>query len=535
MSTPLEEAREAMQEAQKKLKDAKARFTAGWKRRNGEELTEQYDQEFETNALLKRFNDNLQRKEAIYLEEKKGEQQQCIGIGASGSPTSQSPEISLHERIARLDAPSTYASNFKNKVSGKEVILCHRPPGSSGLPVVALCSVFSEFQKLCTTVNVSDEDCDFVVGLCFEMSGSFSDEKARESTFHNCLRSYLGDDYPLSIPTHKCGTNTTTNDGCIQLPNLAGATGAIIELKKEVGTGGGCPFVQGACSYAKYVGFCLETNSPFATSQFPCFGIYMAGPYIGFSGFLTTDVILCDPLTNVFPLIFLGHDKFGSMLSLARVFKSFKISLANLRDWYDARTRVNFATRLFPDIDSISGVPFTYFQQPLAGKTIFVVQLQDGTNALLKITESYSEETHIFCNLQGFAPKLIGVERRHIGLVYVLMEFDPEMVIMTVFTGDRHFARNQIINRLTVLHQAGFVHGDFRLNNIMISPSNINKIWFIDFDFAGKTGVARYPPFLNRTDIQWPEGVNCMEIVRPEHDLAWIHSNGGDSNRNLLT
>ncbi len=81
MSTPLEEAREAMQEAQQELDDAKARFTAGWKRRNGEELTEQYDQEFETNALLKRFNDNLQRKEAIYLEEKKGEQQQGIGIG----------------------------------------------------------------------------------------------------------------------------------------------------------------------------------------------------------------------------------------------------------------------------------------------------------------------------------------------------------------------------------------------------------------------------------------------------------------------
>ena len=81
MSTPLARAEEAMNKAQKKLEEAEARFTAAWKRRNGEELTEQYDQEFETNALLKRFNDNLQSAREVYLEEKKGEQQQGIGIG----------------------------------------------------------------------------------------------------------------------------------------------------------------------------------------------------------------------------------------------------------------------------------------------------------------------------------------------------------------------------------------------------------------------------------------------------------------------
>jgi hypothetical protein len=86
MSTPLERAEEAMNKAQKKLEDAEARFTAGWKRRNGEELTDQYDQEMKVE--LKEFNDNLQSarqvllsKEAIYLEEKKAQQQQGIGMG----------------------------------------------------------------------------------------------------------------------------------------------------------------------------------------------------------------------------------------------------------------------------------------------------------------------------------------------------------------------------------------------------------------------------------------------------------------------
>ena len=73
-----------MNKAQKKLEEAEARFTAAWKRRNGEELTEQYDQEFETNALLKRLNDNLKRKEESYNLLLRQLPQQGIGMEANG-------------------------------------------------------------------------------------------------------------------------------------------------------------------------------------------------------------------------------------------------------------------------------------------------------------------------------------------------------------------------------------------------------------------------------------------------------------------
>jgi hypothetical protein len=77
MSTQdIAEAKAAMQKAQKELEDAEARFIAGWKRRNGEELTDQYDQEFGTNALLKRLNDNLQSARKLFNDFK----QQGIGI-----------------------------------------------------------------------------------------------------------------------------------------------------------------------------------------------------------------------------------------------------------------------------------------------------------------------------------------------------------------------------------------------------------------------------------------------------------------------
>jgi hypothetical protein len=79
MSTPLEEAREAMQEAQQELKEAKAAYTEDFKRKNPS--ASEVDLLEYLEAKLNRLNDNFQSAREVYLEEKKGEQQQGIGIG----------------------------------------------------------------------------------------------------------------------------------------------------------------------------------------------------------------------------------------------------------------------------------------------------------------------------------------------------------------------------------------------------------------------------------------------------------------------
>ena len=77
MSTPLERAESAMQEAQKELKEAKARFTAVWKRRNGEELTDQYDQDMKVE--LKELNDSLAQSKETYNLLLRQQSQQGLG------------------------------------------------------------------------------------------------------------------------------------------------------------------------------------------------------------------------------------------------------------------------------------------------------------------------------------------------------------------------------------------------------------------------------------------------------------------------
>lgn len=89
--------------------------------------------------------------------------------------------------------------------------------------------------------------------------------------------------------------------------------------------------------------------------------------------------------------------------------------------------------------------------------------------------------------------------------------------------------RTALYKILDVLREQGFVHGDFRPNNLLINvttPPNDCIIHFrpsdrpsdlalpylkvIDFDWSGLAGRVEYPPHRN-PEVEWP-GVNGMAI-----------------------
>jgi hypothetical protein len=78
MSTPLEEAREAMNKAQKKMEDAEAAYTEDFKRKNPS--ASEVDLLEYLEAKLKTLNDNLHDRQT-YLTALVNQQQQGIGIG----------------------------------------------------------------------------------------------------------------------------------------------------------------------------------------------------------------------------------------------------------------------------------------------------------------------------------------------------------------------------------------------------------------------------------------------------------------------
>jgi hypothetical protein len=52
-------------------------------------------------------------------------------------------------------------------------------------------------------------------------------------------------------------------------------------------------------------------------------------------------------------------------------------------------------------------------------------------------------------------------------------------------------------------------------------PRN-NKVKFVDFDWAGKSGVSRYPLLLSQ-QIQWSDGVrDGLTVMEKQHDIDML-------------
>lgn len=69
-----------------------------------------------------------------------------------------------------------------------------------------------------------------------------------------------------------------------------------------------------------------------------------------------------------------------------------------------------------------------------------------------------------------------------------------------------------------------FVHGDLHGQNIMIRTINsLVEVKFVDFEWAGKNGIARYPYFKNNTDLIWHQQAVDGELITSEHDIYLIN------------
>ena len=72
---------------------------------------------------------------------------------------------------------------------------------------------------------------------------------------------------------------------------------------------------------------------------------------------------------------------------------------------------------------------------------------------------------------------------------------------------------------MNLLHQADFVHGDLRSNNIFVLADSVR---ITDFEWAGVKEQSTYPLFMNHTDLTWPDGARDGQPIKQEHDLWWL-------------
>lgn len=142
----------------------------------------------------------------------------------------------------------------------------------------------------------------------------------------------------------------------------------------------------------------------------------------------------------------------------------------------------------------------------------------DGqTQVCVKFVRScYGIKLHDFLAKNQLAPKLTLYKHLPGRWVAVVME----KVNGSYLDNMTEPLRKTLNKAVDLMHAENYVHGDLRLQNILVVK---NSVCIVDFDWAGECGTARYPLELYKgEDDRWHPDVKCGGIIEKEHDTYQI-------------
>ncbi|KAG9312767.1 hypothetical protein JVU11DRAFT_7204 [Chiua virens] len=410
--------------------------------------------------------------------------------------------------------------------------------------------------------DVPDSVVREVRDLMAEFSLIFTKENARQSHLKSLLSAAIN--YPL---TSENNSDKTLPDFVVRSSCGASPTYLVVgEEKNEFGDGGSDPSAQAAFSFMRTVSqhevkvTIPRSLPPCFTGAFsaqmeklrlkcccPAFIIAHAGPWLTIMGGVVTSNCIVQRLTDFLWIpVHSTHDD-GQFRRIARVFYALRESIEALDSWYKSvdalpafdtsvskpHPRFFPSARAYRDGDSNTLVEFAY-QKPLENDascvTYHAKTLEDNPkDVVVKFVTSYGVDVHREMASAGYAPKIL-----YYGPINVTPDMptygDLRMVVMEYVNGwtlGNAFAQakvpgsfeSDIRHAFKHLHDSGYVCGDLRSPNIMITTEG--KLRLIDFDWAGKTGEVRYPAAVSRS-VDWPAGVQGGAFIRQEHDRAML-------------
>ncbi|CAG8591832.1 26740_t:CDS:2 [Racocetra persica] len=455
---------------------------------------------------------------------------------------------------SKLGEPEEWYKRQKNNAVDA-ICLNHCPStASSSVPVSLLCSVFGKFKDLCNELLESEDNL-FAYDFCFEMVKYYNYESERQTKANKMLSEYLKRSVQPIVTEDHCHTDGTVcyGDG----PNAYREVN--VKYKRHNCSSDACPYLEN-CGY--YLIFCAKKkeHSFYHVTNFSCFLIEISGivinlvdmswsefatnftflgPYFSVSGAVFADVAIVDPLTPVFPLIWQKHDE-AMMVSIAKTFRALKISL-RLLDQYYANV-----DELIQDEPQTDHPVHPSFPEVIIDDKSYMVQInfQVSTNLLWEVTllneqgphltayvkaaqkHRYSLDIHKLLDEVGYAPKVFTTSVIPGNWILVYMESLNNHSILHNITSNlddqkRSSLRKKIKEVAEYLHNSGYIHRDLCEGNILVRQLEDNEfdVKLIDFEWSGKVGSACYSPFMNRKNIQWPDGAEDWKLVTKNHDL----------------
>ncbi|PFH48177.1 hypothetical protein AMATHDRAFT_129073, partial [Amanita thiersii Skay4041] len=139
----------------------------------------------------------------------------------------------------------------------------------------------------------------------------------------------------------------------------------------------------------------------------------------------------------------------------------------------------------------------------------------------LKFVRRYLQEAHKFWEERNRAPELIAVNAFLAGWLMVVTEY---LQGFENWRSPPESLWRELARLLNEFQQHGFVHGDIREANILIGrEEGSGELVFklIDFDWAGKVGMAYYPSRLHPAISRAKDVLPCG-LIQSTHDSYMV-------------
>ncbi|KAG9042169.1 hypothetical protein FS837_011189 [Tulasnella sp. UAMH 9824] len=382
------------------------------------------------------------------------------------------------------------------------------------------------------------------------MPDNFAEEDDRSKVFDKCLEpifqlKFWRKEVPIEPEGEVHGgkvDRTYELDGMILI---------IREDRVEAGTGHDA-YMQVVCDYQLFIKKSREQNSPLFKQGAPVFLLCLFGPILLIcGGFHDTKSIIVEPLAKAC-LLFddLLHNRQEVLARQLFALKNAVDTLSNRCQVDEINSHPAGVPRVYKNYKPEDGPEQSMtFSRPLESchprSLLFIAKEQDpAVEKLVKLAHTYGTEVHRLLAKNHFAPVLYGHSSLQGAPTAYVMEFlrpntdgKSGWVTLWEFFKSKERATRYLkaiettLGRiLTVMEEAGMVHGDLRPNNIMLqvdsdgTPANTREeeganLRVVDFDWAGKSGSVCYPLQRN-LEIEWPGDPGEGITTRHDRDMV---------------
>ena len=270
--------------------------------------------------------------------------------------------------LRQLPSPSAYSKpkgldSWTGNMGFTSLMCFHRiPPAASQpssllpfdaklseTPVTLLDPILAQLAEDCEHISPSAIDCHFTERVADSMSRAYDDEDGRLKAVWKLFL----EEFNCSMLRITIGNGMT--DGSYIFYN-----GLVLnmEIKNEIGLGGGSPHIQNAgysASHASSDGSKIVRS----LSVCPSLLLELAGPNMSLSGSVFSACAICDQLTPMVTLLWLPHSPL--MLQAARCFSALRKALSSLEKFYINLSSHSDPSRQGPLISAIPLPEYFHF------------------------------------------------------------------------------------------------------------------------------------------------------------------------------